>query len=66
MSVCRSWRLWSRLAASSGLHQPVGSLSGIRAAATAAQEAAGSSVTEADRIKKERKMSSAMQLYLQR
>lgn len=69
MSVCRSWRLWSRLV-------PPPPRASVRTAATATtpaqQEVTASSssspspLTEAEKIKKERKMSTAMQLYLQR
>jgi hypothetical protein len=56
--------MWSRLPS---CHQPVGTFAGQQqraAAATAAQ--ASSALTEVDKVKKEKKMSAAMQLYLQR
>lgn len=68
MSLCRTWRLWSRVPAAS--HQPVGgNFAAFRLAATLATETTPpptATLTEADRIKQERKMSTAMRLYLQR
>jgi hypothetical protein len=64
MSILRSMRLCSPLFGA--CHTPIGGFSALRAAATASQQTAPSALAEADKLKQEKKMSSAMRIYLQR
>jgi hypothetical protein len=65
MSILRSLRLCSPLFGA--CHTPIGGFSALRAAATATQQTAPpSALAEADKLKQEKKMSSAMRIYLQR
>ncbi len=65
MSILRSWRLCSPLFGA--CHTPIGGFTALRAASAASQQtAAPSALAEADKLKQEKKMSSAMRIYLQR
>ncbi len=65
MSILRSLRLCSPLFGA--CHTPIGGFSALRAASAATQQAAPSTpLAEADKLKQEKKMSSAMRTYLQR